>query len=794
MNTAQSRGGILLILILLTALISWWASLPPNPKPADAPADQFSAERAMKDLKELARAPHSAGSPENDRVFQTLVSMLRNLNVEVETIEGPARHGDRSLVWGRAVLARIRGTDPAGKAIAVDAHFDSTPYGPGAADDLSGCVVMLEACRAMQHQPPLRHDVIFVFSDQEETGGDGARAFTEHPWYNDIAVVLGLEVRGVCGPSLMFETSENNGAIIRHLAQSAAPTRTNSIFFGIYDRLPFGSNFGKYKRTRPGYNLAFVDGFCYYHTMLDRPDKVSLASIQHHGEQVMALCRHYGNLEELDRNELYAPDLTYFNLIGRTMVYYPPWVDYVLLGAGLILLGAALGRGFSCGALRPGGLAAAVMLAAAGSALAAMGGFLGGVVPIFFWREAALYSYKYYAVAGALLAAGASLAVAGWRYPRPAELAAAGLLLWLPVVGLFYRYAAEGLHLVVFPLLAGGLGLLAASGHPEGTPGRVAMLLALVLWIPVVSILTPLLVYTLHTLISASVMALAPLVLLMALIMMPLTESLFRMGWAKRTATVGILLVAGLATLTVGVVKNRPTPDTPSLNCLSYAVDFREGQAWWLSSDRNQTEWFRDVFGREFPFGLYRNDPPTDAWTSRYFPPDTPRETVEMFRPGDQRAYLKAPAPLPPFGPLTMETLERTEESGMVHWKVRVRSPRQASRIRLRNDSAHPLTGLSGNGIALKDCAPGEEIYLSYMTGDGVEMAFTLPADALPEFEVREESWVMPTDIEGYEPRPSHMVPEPNRVIDFYKRMHSEHVYSLARVSPVLPEAAPPES
>lgn len=784
MNSSRRWTWLPLVVILLVVLASWWASLPPTPKPATAPPDQFSAERAMAHLKELARAPHPAGSSENDRVFQTLISILRDLNVEVETIEGPVRHGDRGLVWERAVLARVRGTDPSGKAIAVDAHFDSVPYGPGAADDLSGGVAMLEVCRALKSQPPLRHDVIFVFSDQEEVGGDGARAFTTHPWYNDTEVVVGLEVRGVQGPSLMFETSANNGAIIRHLARSGAPTRTNSIFFGVYDRLPFGSNFGKYKRTRPGYNLAFVDGFCYYHTMLDRPDKVSLASIQHHGEHVLALCRYYGNLEDLNRENLYAPSLTYFNVIGGKLLYYPPWVDKALLALGLILLGTSLGVGFTRGALRPGGLAGAIALALVSIALAALGGFAGGVIPIFFWRETALYSYKYYAWAGGLLAAGLCLAVAGWRRPRVAEWAAAGLLLWLVPLSLFYRYAEEGLHIAVFPLLAGGIGLLAACRSDEGAPGWPGRLIALGLWAPVVSLVTPLSLYMLHTLTSASITALSPLMVLLLLLMAPLTEPLFKMSWKPRGLAVVMLLLGGAVALAVGCVKNRPSPDTPALNCLCYAVDFREGKAWWLSSDRNNAEWFRDIFKREFPFGLYRNDPPTDAWTARYFPPGTPREPVETFRPGDRRAYLKAPAAMPPFGPLAMETLERTEQDGMVHWKVRAWSPRQASRIWIRNDSTSPLTSLSGDGIPLKDCAPGEDFGLYYMTGNGVELSFSLPAGETPVFEVREESWVMPTDIEGYESRPPHMAPEPNRVLDFYSRMHSEHVYSLARVSP----------
>ena len=387
------------------------------------------------------------------------------------------------------------------------------------------------------------------------------------------------------------------------------------------------------------------------------------------------------------------------------------------------------------------------------------------------------------AILASLVAGGLCAAASGWRHPRPAELAAAGLLLWLVPTAVFFQYAAEGLHLAVFPLLAGALGVLASVRNPEAEPSPAVRWVLLACWAPVISILTPLFDYSLHTLTSAIMVGLCPLFVLLTLMMAPLTEPLFRMGWKLRTATVLALLLAGAAVLGVGVLKNRPTPDSPALNCLCYAVDFREGKAWWLSSDRNNAEWFRDIFKREFPFGLYRNDPPTDAWTSRYFPAGTPRESAEPFRPGDQRLYLKAPAPLPPFKPLEMEVLERSEDNGQAHWKVRVWSPRQASRIWIKNAGNSALTSFSIAGNSVKDCGPGEDFALYHMPASGTEIAFSLPSGESPVFDIREESWIMPTDIEGYDPRPPYMIPEPNRVLDFYSRMHSEHVYSISRIS-----------
>ena len=53
------------------------------------------------------------------------------------------------------------------------AHYDSVPFGPGAADDGAGVVTLLETARALKAGPPLKNDVIFLFTDGEEAGGGG---------------------------------------------------------------------------------------------------------------------------------------------------------------------------------------------------------------------------------------------------------------------------------------------------------------------------------------------------------------------------------------------------------------------------------------------------------------------------------------------------------------------------------------------------------------------------------------------------------------------------------------------
>ncbi len=125
---------------------------------------------------------------------------LKEMGVEAEFMCKPAVEGNH-VTLQRAVIGRIRGTNNTG-AIAFSAHYDSVPYGPGASDDISGCITMLEAARALMHHPRIRNDVLFVFADAEEIGGFGAQGFCSHPLAKKIGVMNELDMRGVKGPGL----------------------------------------------------------------------------------------------------------------------------------------------------------------------------------------------------------------------------------------------------------------------------------------------------------------------------------------------------------------------------------------------------------------------------------------------------------------------------------------------------------------------------------------------------------------------------------------------------------------
>jgi hypothetical protein len=58
--------------------------VPPAVVPADAPAKEFSAERAIVHLEVIAREPHPVGSPENARVRDYLVPQISAMGFRPE--------------------------------------------------------------------------------------------------------------------------------------------------------------------------------------------------------------------------------------------------------------------------------------------------------------------------------------------------------------------------------------------------------------------------------------------------------------------------------------------------------------------------------------------------------------------------------------------------------------------------------------------------------------------------------------------------------------------------------------
>lgn len=326
-----------LALVVAAFVLAARAERAPPPLALDAPPSSFSAARARLDLDWIARAPHPVGSEEHARVRARLVERCRELGLEVEEQDAFAAGRNGSLCAVRNVIARRAGTDPDARAVALCAHYDSVPAGPGAADDGAGVAALLEVARALALEAPLARPVWFVFTDGEEVDLSGARAFVaDDRLRRGVDVVVNLEARGTGGASRMFETSAGNAELVRAYGRSVERTSATSLAYEIYERMPNDTDLSVFKAAGlAGVNFAFIDGFRRYHTPLDDLEHLDPGSVQHQGEQALALVRELGARTDV---ELHAPrDLVYFDVLG-VFVTYPRWIAIVLALAALAVV------------------------------------------------------------------------------------------------------------------------------------------------------------------------------------------------------------------------------------------------------------------------------------------------------------------------------------------------------------------------------------------------------------------------------------------------------------------------
>lgn len=201
------RGLGAAVLLGLAIWLSLASLRPPAVVPATAPPAEFSAERAIRHLRVIAREPHPPGSAAHAQVRSYILGQFAGLGLETQVQTATVVLGR----WGspypaatvRNVLARLKGTG-GGKALLLAGHYDSAPVSPGASDDGHSAAVLLETLRALRSGPRLARDVIFLLTDGEEAGLLGAAAFTEqHPWAKEVGLVLNFEARGTSGPSFL---------------------------------------------------------------------------------------------------------------------------------------------------------------------------------------------------------------------------------------------------------------------------------------------------------------------------------------------------------------------------------------------------------------------------------------------------------------------------------------------------------------------------------------------------------------------------------------------------------------
>jgi hypothetical protein len=739
-----------LVLLIALGFLLIYVDTPPRAIPATGPAGRFSAERAIKDVQAISKAPHPVGSAEHTVVKQYILDALSatGLSPEVQASTAVSATGPVAASVEN-IVARLPGSG-GGKSVLLVAHYDSVPTSFGASDDGASVAVLLETARMLKALPQMKHDVTFLFSDGEELGLLGAQAFVaENPLAANVGLVLNFEARGTSGPAILFETSDRNAKLINAVSSTVRAPVANSLSYEIYKRLPNDTDFSVFKRAGyPGLNFAFIDGLVHYHTLMDNLQNLDHGSLQQQGDYALELTRHFAGSD--DQSFQVGGNAVYFDILGMKLVRYSSATGTLLLILTGLLLAGALTQAYRKKLITPKKVIlslGAILLGIIGAAITSF--VLQYVVALLGPRSSAVLSGEFYNSGVYVCSFGmAALATALLLYTIAARrlgshnLAMAGLSLWFIFLLAISVFAPGGTFLLLWPalvvLVAWNVKLYRSGSEGSAILLNLASAAALILVVPLLHKIFTAFDLGSHVLISIM------LALLAALCVHQLTPSVSKRAW---------LLPGGLyafsAVLLFGAMTFSPRFDRqhPRLDSLMYVSNADSGTQVWASYDRQP-----------------------DQWTSQVFRGAVKRATLSQALPANSRIFMQAPAPSASVAPPELNVLDNKVAGAERQVHLQILSPRHASAALLFVPSEIPVLSASLNGHELHASktiqgawtlqyfgmrSEGIDLRLRLKSGGAFKLQVTDVADGLPESATSQIS-----------PRPASASPLPVRFND----------------------------
>jgi len=724
-----------LVGILALAVNQW--RLPEVPRAATATG--FSAERAAAHLAVITGQPHPVGSAESATVRDYIMSELARLGLQPEIHSSQVVAGPQ-IINVHNIEALIPGSEDS-SYILLAAHYDSVPNSPGAADDGSGVVTLLETARAIHSSSGLRHPVMLLFTDSEERGLGGARAFVAGAAAKKIGVVINLDARGNSGPAFMFETQGGPGALVRQFGEAAPVPVANSLMPELYRRLDNETDFTVFRQAGlSGFNFAFINHLISYHTAVDSSSAFDGRSLQHMGDTVTALVWKFGNESLPVRRQ----NVVYFNVLRGILAVYPASWSIPLALLAAILLATAVWMGLQRRKLT----AARIVVGFASSALAFI---IAAGLAWLAWRAVLIthkqftllpnsdsYQSSTYHLAIGALAVSAITAFYAWLLKRNSvENLWTGTLIWFAILSVATSILVPGAsYLFSWPLLFLAAGFLIVVRKDQGSSSLSSALVLAACAVPGILLLAPA-VRMLFWVFPMSLVA-VPVILLSLLMafLLPQLELLFLL---QRLLPAGIAAAVCVIALIVGGKSAVSSPGTPLPSNLLYVEQADSRSAYWVS----------------------RTTP--DNWNSTMIGRSAQRQpcaTLVLTMAGPcwigPAAYTEATPPV-----VEMVSDQHGDNTRTV--RLKISSPRHASLVVVALDAGAKLLAASVNGHDLgvaSGSVPPSGLRLAFIAprDQGEELVCTVQGKGVLPVTAIDQSYGL-QGLPGFTPRPGSYIP-----------------------------------
>ncbi len=724
------------VFILLVAIAALSYLVLPAVVPASAPATDFSVERAIEHLKVIAREPHPTGSIANARVRDYLVEQLKQEGLEPQI----QRTGVASLMedfpgpYGAGtvenILARLKGSNSTGVVLLM-AHYDSVAPAPGATDDGSGVVTLLETLRALRSGTPPRNDVAIVFTDGEELGTVGVQGFVdEHPWAKEISVALNLDAGGSCGPASISETKHLHEWLVREIAKAVPHPLTASL--DLFPRFA-GLDSTELDSAIPTLEGGYSGCRTAYHTRMDNLQNLDPRSIQDEGNYTLAVAR---DLVDLDLKRTRVEHrLVYFAFFGRLIIYPMTWVPPLMIITLALFIGVLL-LAFRRGRLSRRGLGLSLLLWPAAAATTS------GAVAFLWWVLEALhlvsssfesaYNAQTYALGflALTIAATSSLYVTFHRKAGALDLAMSAFLLCMALLVLTYFFAPGTSFLLMWPLffalLPLGVGLV--LDRPDSKVLKIVQLICA--GIPV--FLFTLLIWDLAILESGVMQTMVSLSIFTVVLLALLAPQLEVMTAHRKWLLPGACAVLSLSFISFGALHSGYDALHPRPDSLAYWLNADTGKGSWISLDERP-----------------------DAWTSQFLTGGIERDKIDIFVTPRGESVLRTDAPPVKLPAPEIVTLDDSVSSNERILRLRLTSLRHADVLWVALEKVTVLRATIG-GKKLPSKTVDDRLwgfYYAVPPADGIELDIAVGLADAPQLTLTDQTNGLP-DLPGLHIKP----------------------------------------
>ncbi|MBU1012651.1 MAG: M20/M25/M40 family metallo-hydrolase [Bacteroidetes bacterium] len=736
-----------IVLIFIISLLTFQG---PAPVKTEGSSKEFSAYRALDHLNVIAYKPRSMGTEAHKMVMNYIVSSMNEMGLETSIQPASVIIDRRSLRAASVfnIIGVLRGTQNS-KAIMIVSHYDSTPHTLGAADDGSGVSAMLETIRTIKELGSFKNDIIFLFTDGEESGLYGARAFVdENKLAKEVGLLLNLEARGSSGPAYTYEVSPNNGWIMSEFFKAVRYPIASSLAYEVYRLMPNSSDFTIFKDAgMSGFNVAFLDDFVNYHSMNDTPETISLRSLQHSGSYAVDIIKHFGNQELIDPK---TPDLLYFNVIGRWVVHFPQSMSLFLIIFSSILFVTVFVLGLKRKRVTVsksllGILIFMISLAVAvGSIWLLNKGVLNKYTIYGSYYSSNFYNALYYLVAYMAISLAVFSFIYALVYKKVGILNLLFGILFINLLALIaaFIYIPTAIYVSLIPLFFISFALLFVILFNLSLKHKRMLFLFvnLMVLLPVIGFYLPMVKVLFVTFsLELPIAGIALWIILLGLLMIPLRVFFDVNRWALTI----IALVVGIIALVGAHLKSDYNEQQPLQSNIIYALNHENKSALWVS-----------------------NVLKPDAWNEQFFEKNTIGPLTEIF-PQATRERLKNKANFVAFEKPVITIISNSiRRDGVRKVKFNLKSMIGAENFQLYIHKTAKLTFFEINGKAVTDksfyAEPFSEFYIMDYFGwqkSGVDFSLECNVDLPLELFVFEKKLGLPAELD-FIPMPASVIPQ----------------------------------